>query len=119
MTLEFARIESGEDFELFCADLLKAMGFTIVQPPARGQEGGKDLIVNETVKGMVGLAEERKWLVQCKHYAKSKKAVGFKEVANYRDAMDQYAVRRYLQITSTVPTEDLRDKFEKTTRKGD
>jgi formylglycine-generating enzyme required for sulfatase activity len=119
MRIDFTRIESGEEFELLCEDLLQAMGFTVVQQPARGPEGGKDLIVGEVVRDKIGFAEERKWLVQCKHYAQSGRAVGFKEVANYRDAMDQYKVQRYLLITSTLPTEDLRVKFEATSRKGD
>ena len=29
MTIDFTQIESGEDFELLCEDLLQAMGFTI------------------------------------------------------------------------------------------
>jgi len=119
MTVDFTQIESGEDFELLCEDLLRAMQFTIVHQPARGPEGGKDLIVSETFTDRIGVTEERKTLVQCKHHAHSGKAVGFNEVANYRDVMDQYGVRRYLLITSTVPTEDLREKFEKTSKRGE
>jgi len=119
MPVDFKQIKEGEDLELLCEDLLRAMGFTIVHQPARGPEGGKDLIVSETVTDRVGVAEERKTLVQCKHHAHSGKAVSFSEVANYRDVMDQYGVRRYLLITSTVPTEDLREKFEKTSKKGE
>ncbi len=119
MHIDFTQIESGEDFELLCEDLLQAMEFTIVQQPARGQEGGKDLIVSEIVRDKMGFTEKRETLVQCKHRAKSGKAVGFAEVANYRDVMDEYEVRRYLLITSTLPTEDLRTKFEATSKKGD
>ena len=119
MPIDFTRIESSEEFELLCEDLLQAMDFTIVQQPARGPEGGKDLIVSEIVRDKMGLTEERKTLVQCKHKAQSGRAVGFGEVANYRDVMDQYNVQRYLLITSTLPTEDLRTKFEATSRKGD
>jgi hypothetical protein len=119
MPIDFTQIESGEEFELLCEDLLQAMEFTIVQQPARGQEGGKDLIVSEIVRDKMGFTEKRETLVQCKHRAKSGKAVGFAEVANYRDVMDEYEVRRYLLITSTLPTEDLRTKFEATSKKGD
>ena len=119
MPIDFTQIESGEEFELLCEDLLQAMGFSIVQPPARGPEGGKDLIISEIVRDRMGFTEERKTLVQCKHKAQSGKAVGFGEVANYRDVMDQYQVQRYLLITSTLPTEDLRTKFEATSKKGD
>jgi formylglycine-generating enzyme required for sulfatase activity len=117
--IDFTQIESGEEFELLCEDLLQAMGFSIVQPPARGPEGGKDLIISEIVRDRMGFTEERKTLIQCKHRAQSGKAVGFGEVANYRDVMDQYQVQRYLLITSTLPTEDLRTKFEATSNKGD
>jgi len=119
MPVDFTQIESGEEFELLCEDLLQAMGFSIVQQPTRGQEGGKDLIISEIVRDKMGFTEERKTLVQCKHKARSGKAVGFGEVANYRDAMDQYKVQRYLLITSTLPTEDVRTKFEATSKKGD
>ncbi|MBN1640746.1 MAG: restriction endonuclease, partial [Anaerolineae bacterium] len=118
MTIDLTQIEGGEAFELFCEDLLKAMGFEIVQQPTRGTEGGKDLIVSETTRDRMGYAQELKTLVQCKHYAVSDRAVGFGDVNNYRDAMDQYGVQRYLLITSTLPTEDLRTKFEATTQKG-
>ncbi len=119
MGVDFTLIESGEEFELLCEDLLRAMGFAIQHQPARGPEGGKDLIISEVVRDRMGCAEERKTLVQCKHKAVSDRAVSFAEVANYRDVMDQYGVRRYLLITSTLPTEDLRTKFEATSRKGD
>jgi len=119
MPIDFTEIESGEKFELLCEELLQAMGFTIVHQPARGPEGGKDLIVSEIFRDRMGFTEERKWLVQCKHKAQSDRAVGFGEVDNYRDVMDQYEVRRYLLITSTLPTEDLRTKFDAVSRKGD
>jgi len=84
MPVDFTQIQSGEDFELLCEDLLRAMGFTIVQSPARGSDAGVDLIVSETVKDTMGFTEERKSLVQCKHYAHSGKAVPFADVANYQ-----------------------------------
>jgi len=119
MPVDFTQIEKGEDFELLCEDLLRAMGFTIVQSPARGSDAGVDLIVSETVKDTMGFSEERKSLVQCKHYAHSGKAVSFADVANYREAMDQAKVRRYLLITSTLPSQDLQNKFKAVSETGD
>jgi len=118
MPVDFKQIKEGEDFELLCEDLLRAMGFTIVQSPARGQDGGRDLIVGEPVKDIMGIAEQPQWLVQCKHWAKSGKAVPFAEVANYREAMDQAKVRRYLLITSTLPSQDLQNKFKAVSETG-
>lgn len=117
--IDFTKIRSGEDFELLCEDLLRAKALRIVDKVARGPEGGKDLIISETVMDRTGHTEERKTLVQCKHHAHSRKAVGFHDVANWRDVCDQYKVNRYLLICSTVPTEDLRTKFQSATEKGD
>jgi hypothetical protein len=39
MPVDFTQIESGEDFELLCEDLLQAMGFTIVEKVALGVDG--------------------------------------------------------------------------------
>jgi hypothetical protein len=44
MPIDFTQIESGEKFELLCEDLLKAMGFTIVEKVARGPDRGKDTL---------------------------------------------------------------------------
>ena len=122
MTVDLTQIsgrDRGTKFERFCEDLLRAMGFDIIHPTTVGTEGGKDLIVSETTRDRMGFAQEHRTLVQCKHYAKSGRAVPFADVANYRDVMDQYGVERYLLITSTLPTEDLRAKFEATTEKGE
>lgn len=60
-----------DTFELFARDFLKQMGFTIVEDPSRGADGGKDIIVTETRTGISGNTKI-KWLVSCKHYPKSK-----------------------------------------------
>ena len=59
MAIDFTQIETGEEFELLCADLLRAMDFTIVDEPARGQEGDKDLIISELVTDGLGFEEQR------------------------------------------------------------
>lgn len=117
--IDFKQIQTGEDFELLCESLLRAKQFRIVDAVARGSDGGKDLIISETVTDRTDHTEERKTLVQCKHNAHSDKAVSFGDVVNWRDACDGYRVTRYLLICSTVPTEDLRRKFQATTEKGD
>jgi formylglycine-generating enzyme required for sulfatase activity len=119
MPIDFTKIDSGEDFELLCEALLRAMGFAIVQAPARGSDAGIDLIVSETVEDKMGFTQEHQTVVQCKHYAHSGKSVYFTDVANYREAMDQAEVRRYLLITSTLPSQDLQDKFSAVTETGD
>jgi hypothetical protein len=44
MPVDFTTIESGEDFELLCEDLLQAMGFAIEAKVARGPESGRGLL---------------------------------------------------------------------------
>jgi formylglycine-generating enzyme required for sulfatase activity len=119
MPIDFTQIESGEKFELLCEDLLQAMGFTIEAKPARGADLGIDLVVSETVKDTMGRAEKRNWVVQCKHRAASGDSVSFTDVRDYREAMDHVKTRRYLLITSTVPSQGLQDRFEGVNEKGD
>lgn len=45
MLIDLTQIESGEEFELLCEDLLQAMGFSIEAKVARGPDLGKDIIV--------------------------------------------------------------------------
>ena len=119
MPIDLAQIETGEKFELLCEDLLRAMGFTIVEKASRGADAGIDLIVSETIRDTMSFSEQRKTVVQCKHWAKGRKAIPFSEVSNFREAMDEAKVRRYLLITSTLATTDLQRKFKAVTDKGD
>jgi formylglycine-generating enzyme required for sulfatase activity len=119
MPIDFTQIETGEDFELLCEDLLQAMGFIIEAKPARGADLGIDLVVTETLKDTMRRAEKRTWVVQCKHYAGSGKSVYFNDVRDYREAMDHVKTHRYLLITSTIPAQGLRDRFEAVTDTGD
>ena len=63
-----------DTFELFARELLSAMGFKIIQGPARGPDGGKDLIIEESRSGVIGTTQV-KWLVSCKHFAHSGRSV--------------------------------------------
>jgi hypothetical protein len=38
-------IETGEEFELLCEDLLRAKGLDVPSRPSRGPDGGADMIV--------------------------------------------------------------------------
>jgi len=119
MPIDFAQIETGEKFELLCEDLLRAMGFTIVEKVSRGADGGTDLIVAQPITDMMGFSEQRKTVVQCKHWAKGRKAIPFSEASGYREAMGEAKVHRHLLITSTFATIDLQRKSKAVTDKGD
>jgi len=72
---DFKRIESGEDFELLCEDLLQAMGYTVEASVSRGPDLGRDIIVSKTVTDEMGFTESYRYLIECKHYARSGKSV--------------------------------------------
>lgn len=63
-----------DTFELFARDLLELVGLRVIEGPSRGADGGRDLVVVETRSGSIGESEIR-WLVSCKHFARSGRAV--------------------------------------------
>jgi len=67
-----------DTFELFTRDFFQALGFEIEENPSRGADGGKDLIMVEPLEGKIK-SGKRRWIVSCKHYAHSGKAVGDKD----------------------------------------
>lgn len=80
--LDFKEIPGGnlaggdsDMFELFARDFLSFLGYEIDEHPSRGPDGGKDLIVRETRKGIGGETSIR-WLVSCKHWVRPGKAIG-------------------------------------------
>jgi len=107
MKHDFSQIRSGEDFELLCEDLLRAQGYTIVEKVGRGPDGGRDLVVAGTTAGDLGFPETHTYLVECKHLAKSNRAVTERDIGAPIARMAVHACDRYLLITSTVPTEKV------------
>jgi hypothetical protein len=67
-----------DTFELFARDFLEHLGYVIEQGPDRGPDGGKDIIIVETRKG-IGGETKVKWLVSCKHKSHSGSSVGVKD----------------------------------------
>jgi len=111
MRIDFTQIETGEDFELLCEDLLQAMGFTIEAKPARGPDLGKDIIAIKTIIDDVGIPDTHRYLVECKHYAKSGRSVLERDVGNPVARMATNNCDRYLLATSTVSSEKLRTQL--------
>ena len=102
---------SGQDaFELFAREFLVAIGFEILEGPDRGADGGRDIIALEKRSGIVGVTEFR-WLVSCKHYAHSGKAVGADDEVNIRDRMKRFSCNGFLGFYSTLPSSGLSDRL--------
>ena len=117
MILDFKEIpqangNSGlqDSFELFARDFLSYLGFIIIEDPDRGADGKRDLIAEEIIHGI--LKDERKrWLVSCKHYAFSGKAVKDTDEPDIRDRLDHYGCSGFLGIYSTLAATSLSGKL--------
>ena len=85
-----------DTFELFARDFLSHLGYTVVEDPSRGADGGRDLVVIEHRSGVGGETTVR-WLVSCKHKAHSGSSVTPQDEANIRDRIEQLSLhlRRY------------------------
>jgi len=105
---DFKQIESGEDFELLCEDLLRAMGYTIEASVARGPDLGRDIIASKTVTDELGFTETYRYLIECKHYARSGQSVQEADIGSPIARMSTHNCNRYILITSTVPSEKVR-----------
>ena len=110
-----ANTGSGEQdsFELFSRDFLKYFGYEVVSDPARGADGGVDLVVKECRKGVGGETEIR-WLVSCKHYAHSGKSVSPQDEINIRDRVDANKCHGFIGFYSTLASTGLMSNLEGT-----
>jgi hypothetical protein len=106
--IDFKQIKTGEDFELLCEDLLREMGYTIEASVSRGPDMGRDIIASKTVLDEMGFTEDYRYLVECKHYAKSGKSVQEADIGSPVARMSTHNCNRYILITSTIPSEKVR-----------
>jgi hypothetical protein len=100
-----------DTFELFARDFLKIIGYTVIEEPARGADGGKDLIVLEKRVGVGGESYVR-WLVSCKHFAHNHKGKIGKSVTpndeqNISDRVKSKNCDGFIGFYSTIPSEGL------------
>lgn len=115
-----AHVASGKQdaFEFFAADFLEALGYTVVDRPARGADLGKDLIAVEKRTGVGGETTIR-WLVSCKHTVHSGEAVGVDDEQNILERVAGHKCQGFISFYSTLPSsalqnrlKQLEDKFE-------
>lgn len=102
--IDFKEIpDDGEVWELFARDFLAETGFQIETSPDRGADGGKDFLVTERLVGKVNTYPFR-WLVSCKHFAKSNKSVSEQDEPNIRERLDSFRADGFLGFYSTLPS---------------
>jgi hypothetical protein len=97
-----------DDFEFFAQAFLISQGFEVVRKPARGVDGGVDMIVLERR----AFPETIRWLVSAKHKAHGGRAVSNRDEPNISDDVRANACDGFLGIYSTIMT----SRLEKTLR---
>lgn len=109
-----ANYSNGEQdtFELFSRDFLNYLDLNILSDPDRGPDGGKDIIVEETMKGVLG-DEKRRFLVSCKHNAHNGKSVGVEDEQNISDRIKQHGCDGFIGVYSTLPSSSLNERIHK------
>lgn len=98
-------------FELFARDVLESMGYEIEIEPGRGADGGKDLILKETRKGIAGNTTVR-WLVSCKHKAHSGASVSRADEPEVSDSVRAHSCDGFIGFYSTLPSSSLIEKVK-------
>jgi len=107
---------SPEDFEFLCEDLLRAKAFTIESRPARGPDGGKDMLAVRDVTDDMGLVHRERWLVECKHFAGTNRSVTEKDIGNIELRMKRHHANRYLLISSGAVGETVKSQLHALSR---
>ena len=112
-----ANLANGEqdEFELFARDFFAYLGYKIISEPDRGQDGGKDILVQESRTGIGGETKVL-WLVSCKHFAHSNvgkgKAVGVDDEINVLDRLSSNKCDGFIDFYSTIASSGLTQKMK-------
>ena len=100
-----------DTFEMFARDFFELLGYKIIQGPDPGQDGGRDIIIEELRSGPGGSNAVR-WLVSCKHRAHSGKSVGVGEEQNISDRVAAAGCQGFIGFYSTLPSSGLATMIE-------
>lgn len=99
----FYRNITDEAWEYFALDFLASLGFTIIEYPSRGPDGGKD--------GLVDINDKR-YIVSCKHFFLSGSAVGISDEPSISDRVIQHKAQGFIGFYSTVISSSLASRFK-------
>lgn len=101
--------EDGTAFEQLTRELLLVAELS-PQWTGKGPDQGRDIIAEETATGPLG-SFRRRWLVQCKHFAHSGRAVYRKDIPSVVDDCRQVNADGYLLVCSTHPSSAVVQKL--------
>ncbi|MFF2909771.1 hypothetical protein [Paenibacillus sp. NPDC057934] len=105
-----------DTFELLAKEFFRLLNMRIIIGPDRGQDGGRDLIVEEQRQGVLGTTVF-KWLVSCKHKAHSCKSVLDSDEQDITDRVCSHGAKGFIGFYSTLPSSGLSSKLERLKQK--
>lgn len=112
--IDFSELpDDGQQFELLIRELLFRKGFSVYWS-GKGADGGRDLICIER-RGSFFLPDEKRWLIQCKHNAHSRKSVGIGDLDNIVDSCQHHQCHGYLLACTTHPSSGVVQRLESIT----
>lgn len=95
---------------MFARDFFEYLGYTVLQGPDRGADGGRDILLGEKRAG-VGGETSVKWLVSCKHKAFSGGSVTPNDESDIRDRIECFKCKGFIGFYSTIPSSGLAGKL--------
>lgn len=104
--IDFTEIESPHKFEQFAEDVLRSKGFEINIRPGEGPDGGRDMVVTDTLIGRVS-TKAVKYLVSCKHL---KRGVGVGDEPDIETRVRAHHCDAFMGFYSSHVTEGLNDR---------
>src|SRR5579875_2327365 len=87
------------------------LGYEVVTGPDRGADGGRDIVVEEVRTGLSGETRIR-WLVSCKHFAHSGRAVGLSDETDISDRVRSKRCHGFLGFCSRPASSGLASKLD-------
>lgn len=102
--------EDGKAFEQLIREIL-LLADLHPQWSGLGPDQGRDIIATENAVGSLDQFE-RRWLVQCKHFAHGGRSVGRADVGSVVDDCRQVGASGYLLVCSTQPSSSLVTKLD-------
>ena len=112
--LDFTELsDDGLALELLTRELLFSIGLKVYWS-GKGPDGGRDLLCIEEVKSQF-LGCNKKWLIQCKHKAKSGNSVGVADLDDITTSCLQHGCDGYVLVTSTQPSSAVVQRLEQIT----
>lgn len=109
--IDFTELPSdGSAFEQLVRELLLIADLH-PQWSGKGPDQGRDILISERSNGYLDTFN-RRWLVQCKHFAHAGRSVGRDDVGSVIDDCRQVGATGYFLVCSTQPSSSLVTKLD-------